>query len=534
MNDPFRSSEDAQILAELPQPLRESVMSILNESLMEAKVARAVDRARAALAANEKTTQSPSSHRPDGHVAKGQRASGAEMDASSGRPVPEHASGPICIVVDSSSFAFTARSTSLLGYFSQIGPFSYLVSALIMGFALIVAWQCQITARLERLETAQEVQTKTKRGVAPAGHVSAMDACHWTDDSTPLDDPDDNRLHLAVDSDIASGRQIRLDSGLLEITYEMGATVILQGPAAFQVDDNGGYLSIGKLTGRLEEKIDDSNPQSLIPNPFVIRTPTAVVTDLGTEFGVEVDKDGFTTSYVFRGEVRLHANAPADAGNDLFLKANEGGRVETNAAPFPAIRRVSVESDRFVRHVPNQRIPIKVFSTGMGIEPGRADPNWQVIVPANADGSQPQTARVVQFNRPDWYGVDVSRTRKWISQNGSWYMFSDPGQTYTFRTTFDLGNGLPDTATLWGRFLADKQVRAIRINGRDVPAPLPKEGQHARERFTSFVIDTGFIAGMNVLEFDVETGEPFSGVSMASLGIRVDLNGTVKEKQPDE
>ena len=40
---------------------------------------------------------------------------------------------------------------------------------------------------------------------------------------------------------------------------------------------------------------------------FSVRTPTAVVTDLGTEFGVEVDKSGATRSYVFRGKVELRA-----------------------------------------------------------------------------------------------------------------------------------------------------------------------------------------------------------------------------------
>ena len=48
-----------------------------------------------------------------------------------------------------------------------------------------------------------------------------------------------------------------------------------------------------------------SNPQSLIPNPFVIRTPTATVTDLGTEFGVEVSKEGDTETHVFVGEVQI-------------------------------------------------------------------------------------------------------------------------------------------------------------------------------------------------------------------------------------
>ena len=42
---------------------------------------------------------------------------------------------------------------------------------------------------------------------------------------------------------------------------------------------------------------------------FTIKTPTATVTDLGTEFGVEVDKQGSTTSHVFRGLVRVQVVA---------------------------------------------------------------------------------------------------------------------------------------------------------------------------------------------------------------------------------
>ena len=52
-----------------------------------------------------------------------------------------------------------------------------------------------------------------------------------------------------------------------------------------------------------------SNPQSLIPNPFCIRTPTATVTDLGTEFGVEVTKDQRAHVNVFQGKVVLERGA---------------------------------------------------------------------------------------------------------------------------------------------------------------------------------------------------------------------------------
>ena len=83
----------------------------------------------------------------------------------------------------------------------------------------------------------------------------------------------------------------------MEITYDTGAKVILQGPVTYEVESAaGGYLSLGKLTARVEKKAEGGspipNPQSLIPNPlFAVRTPTATVTDLGTEFGVEVQRD---------------------------------------------------------------------------------------------------------------------------------------------------------------------------------------------------------------------------------------------------
>ena len=54
-----------------------------------------------------------------------------------------------------------------------------------------------------------------------------------------------------------------------------------------------------------------SNPQSLIPNPFVIRTPTATVTDLGTEFGIEVTEHQQSRLHVFQGKVVVQTKTQA-------------------------------------------------------------------------------------------------------------------------------------------------------------------------------------------------------------------------------
>ena len=49
------------------------------------------------------------------------------------------------------------------------------------------------------------------------------------------------------------GRKYELASGLMEITYDTGARVILQGPVTYEVESRaGGYLAVGKLTARVE------------------------------------------------------------------------------------------------------------------------------------------------------------------------------------------------------------------------------------------------------------------------------------------
>ena len=136
---------------------------------------------------------------------------------------------------------------------------------------------------------------------------------------------------------VSLGDKFALASGLMEITYDTGAKVIFQGPVTYEVESNGGYLAVGKLTGKLEKKAasghlclvspqplapsPSSNPQSLIPNPFVIRTPTATMTDLGTEFGVEVSKDRQCRLEVFRGKVILRPASPRRccAGDDRVV-----------------------------------------------------------------------------------------------------------------------------------------------------------------------------------------------------------------------
>lgn len=139
---------------------------------------------------------------------------------------------------------------------------------------------------------------------------------------------------------LPEGARLDIVRGLIEVSYVTGATVIVEGPAAFEVSGPGaGRLDRGRLTATLHA------PRM----SFVIRTPTAVVTDRGTQFGIEVDDRGVTDVRVFQGLVELAAAGMPAGGARLQLAAGQAGEVDAGgrtalvATPAPK---------RFVTAVP--------------------------------------------------------------------------------------------------------------------------------------------------------------------------------------
>ena len=175
----------------------------------------------------------------------------------------------------------------------------------------------------------------------------------------------------------------------MEITYDSGAKVILEGPCRYEVESaTGGFLAVGKLTARVEKrgegggrraegevdsgqwamgseseirnpKSEISNPQSPISNPlFVVRTPAAVVTDLGTEFGVEVTADQRSKVSVFAGQVELRTAGSIKASRQRRVLARgqlavvDDGAVIVQSSQSPQPRDADVQ---FVRRMPLRR-----------------------------------------------------------------------------------------------------------------------------------------------------------------------------------
>jgi hypothetical protein len=460
-----------------------------------------------------------------------------------GRGTDTNATGSPIVINISTPKSDRKRLPRLLRYVSQIGPFSYLVSAVLMIAAVLIAWQYKMSDHRNPLDQGT-AGSFAANATAPGmegpfvGRVTAMEDCRLAENA-PLQNDNaqhvsHNRQDMTVSSSVGLGKTIQLDSGLLEITYQSGARVLLQGPVTFEVDQNGGFLKVGKLTGKYEKntesgtpRTEGSNPQSLIPNPsFVIRTPTAMVTDLGTKFGVEVDAGGSTTSHVFARSVKIHPAAAADDQQDCVLREKEAGRVVAESSLHDAaVRRVEFDPGRFVRNINGRRISIHAFPTGIDVADGLGyDRHWQVVAVSNTPDFQPQAARLAR-TMASWNRRGNAR---WITG------LFDPGQSLptgasvTFRTTFEMEDVVLGTAKMQGWFLTNGHVEAIRLNGETIP--VPEHDEMACQVCQKFSLEHGFIEGNNVLELVVAKTDYAMGRGHPFVAICVDFESQVVEQ----
>jgi probable HAF family extracellular repeat protein len=377
-----------------------------------------------------------------------------------------HHSGPALldppVVVDVSPVLHSPRFT----LHSPVGGFlfSYTMSAVLLGIGLLIGWAWRTSHEQQVVPVAAGggpavVQSGPAVSEQPlVGRITGLRDCQWSvvrgQSSVVGESEIPNQKSEIVDHQflVPLGAKYRLASGFMEITYDTGARVLLQGPATYEVESaNGGLLSIGRLTARVEQKgagggekgewsvvsgqwsvggksqipLDSRlaslpSPASLLPssgakgertaNPtlsrsgieptaslalrpstlFFVRTPTAVVTDLGTEFGVEVDKSGASRAHVFQGSVELRraGDAPPKV---VRLVANESARVGRDAKRAIAVTRGPGEPDGFVRQIPG-RAPIKRPPLGTGIA---SAPSYRLIDLGTLGGAE---SRAISIN----------------------------------------------------------------------------------------------------------------------------------------
>jgi hypothetical protein len=284
----------------------------------------------------------------------------------------------------------TAPLHATTGYFSSGWPVAYVIATVIFAVGLMIGAVVHVSQpeNLVRPSTPLPSPLSTLPSSAVARITGMFDCVLNNDQCRMLNAELKTDIHhssfINQHSLVHLGDCLALKSGLLELTYDTGARVILQGPVTYEVESpSGGYLSIGKLTARLEKKVvsgqwsvasgqtsashqplatDRSpNPQSLIPNPaFAVRTPTALVTDLGTEFGVEVNGTGQTTSHVFQGTVEMKAISGngKPVGEAMALHASQSARVDLDGENRRIVAVPGVQRPVFIRKFPQPTIKV--------------------------------------------------------------------------------------------------------------------------------------------------------------------------------
>jgi hypothetical protein len=421
------------------------------------------------------------------------------------------------------------RRAPLFTLHSPVGGFlfSYLTATLILGIGLLVGWTWKIS------HDRQAVLGPARQETPLAGRITGIVDCRWADPKTEAFDRDDVPL----------GRRYALASGFIEITYDTGAKVILQGPCTFEVESKtGGFLSLGKLTARGEGRDSsveregrrqaadsgvrnhspvstlDARPATLDSSLFSVRTPAALVTDLGTEFGVEVDGSGATRSHVFRGKIELRW-AGSGSPRVIQLGANESARVEVGRDRAVRVLREPVPPSTFARQMPKPN-PFKLFNTGVGAKEGDPDPHWQVVARSDDPNFKPRPA-VVTAVGPNYLANDPAEAQ-WISLSDGPPELPN-GVTCIFRTTFEvrgakLTDPMPDLAGRFG-FGANTRVKAIRVNGKNVYAP--KDAGGLRAQISVPPAGKRWVEGVNYVELDVTNDDPLRRAGTSPIFLRV-------------
>lgn len=131
---------------------------------------------------------------------------------------------------------------------------------------------------------------------------------------------------------------VAINSGLVELQFDRGPTVILEGPARLEITSaQRTVLHQGKVRTTVAPEAPG----------FVIQASNLEIVDLGTELGLEIDPTGSTEIHVFGGEAEIRPVSSPTRGPSMLLTAGQALRVD--AAGLPS--EIPADTDAFVDSV---------------------------------------------------------------------------------------------------------------------------------------------------------------------------------------
>ncbi|MCI0335664.1 MAG: FecR family protein [Planctomycetes bacterium] len=206
------------------------------------------------------------------------------------------------------------------------------IAAALVGVAAISSWGTYLASRNWPVQSAQVAADKSDATSAdPAATVARITAtrnCLWQEATNGIGFG--SRLH--------AGQRLDLAAGLVEITFDDGAAVVLEGPATFDVRTRGeARLHEGRLAAVVPERAQG----------FLVATSRVNVIDLGTEFGLMAEPEGTTEIHVFNGLVK--AQLLDESGKQVRtveLNTSEAARIQPAVSQ---VAKIPARDEEFVR-----------------------------------------------------------------------------------------------------------------------------------------------------------------------------------------
>lgn len=138
-------------------------------------------------------------------------------------------------------------------------------------------------------------------------------------------------------------------------------------------------------------------------------------------------------------------------------------------------------------------------ANGALLPEGAIDPNWTITAKPGVTGNFPAIATKA-IAPPAWF-PNRSNSR-WISSIANSGL-GDAAGNYTYRTTFDLSDFDLSTVQVRMQISADDEVVDIKLNNQSLGLKVSGPGGIPFRISHGFQINTGFVAGINTLEFIV-------------------------------
>jgi hypothetical protein len=147
-----------------------------------------------------------------------------------------------------------------------------------------------------------------------------------------------------LDGRFFSNQALSLDRGDVQLSLHAGGQLVVEGPAeVFFVSQNKIDLHRGKIAA------------TVLGGGLVVDCPHGTITDLGTQFGVEVQPDGATEVAVFKGTVSatLNSTATTQGSRQMLLTTGQAAAMAPNALK---VDEKGAMPQQFVRSLVNSDI----------------------------------------------------------------------------------------------------------------------------------------------------------------------------------